>query len=70
MDDILTVLGAELVASMRSIAEHMKTAVEPTGRLGLVAARARKAELRGKKIGVIINGGNVDISCYSEFLAG
>ncbi|EGT0678451.1 threo-3-hydroxy-L-aspartate ammonia-lyase [Citrobacter braakii] len=68
--DILTVSDDELVASMKFIAERMKIVVEPTGCLGFAAARARKAELRGKKIGIIISGGNVDISSYSEFLAG
>ena len=68
--DILTVSDEELVASMKFIAERMKIVVEPTGCLGFAAARARKAELRGKKIGIIISGGNVDISRYSEFLAG
>lgn len=68
--DILTVSDDELVASIKFIAERMKIVVEPTGCLGFAAARARKAELRGKKIGIIISGGNVDISRYSEFLAG
>ncbi|MCO5781908.1 threo-3-hydroxy-L-aspartate ammonia-lyase [Citrobacter meridianamericanus] len=68
VNDILTVSDDELVASMKFIAERMKIVVEPTGCLGFAAARARKAELRGKKIGIIISGGNVDISRYSEFL--
>ncbi|WP_336285220.1 threo-3-hydroxy-L-aspartate ammonia-lyase [Citrobacter arsenatis] len=70
VNDILTVSDDELVASMKFIAERMKIVVEPTGCLGFAAARARKAELRGKKIGIIISGGNVDISRYGEFLAG
>lgn len=68
VNDILTVSDDELVASMKFIAERMKIVVEPTGCLGFAAARARKAELRGKKIGIIISGGNVDIRRYSEFL--
>ena len=69
VNDILTVSDAELITSMKFIAERMKIVVEPTGCLGFAAARARKAELRGKKVGIIISGGNVDISRYSEFLA-
>ncbi|MBC6502509.1 threo-3-hydroxy-L-aspartate ammonia-lyase [Citrobacter freundii] len=68
VNDILTVSDDELVASMKFIAERMKIVVEPTGCLGFAAARARKAELRDKKIGIIISGGNVDISRYSELL--
>ncbi|HGN9371120.1 TPA: threo-3-hydroxy-L-aspartate ammonia-lyase [Citrobacter pasteurii] len=67
---ILTVSDDELIAAMKFIAERMKMVVEPTGCLGFAAARARKADLRGKKVGIIISGGNVDISRYSEFLAG
>ena len=70
VNDILTVSDNELVTSMKFIAERMKIVVEPTGCLGFAAARARKAELRGKKVGIIISGGNVDISRYGEFLAG
>ncbi|ECJ2555827.1 threo-3-hydroxy-L-aspartate ammonia-lyase [Salmonella enterica subsp. salamae] len=69
VNDILTVSDSELVASMKFMAERMKIVVEPTGCLGFAAAWARKSELVGKKIGVIISGGNVDISRYSELLA-
>lgn len=70
VNDILTVSDDELIAAMKFIAERMKMVVEPTGCLGFAAARARKAGLRGKRIGIIISGGNVDINRYSEFLAG
>ena len=70
VNDILTVSDTELVTAMKFIAERMKIVVEPTGCLGFAAARARKAELQGKKIGIIISGGNVDISRYGELLAG
>lgn len=69
VNDILTVSDCELVASMKFMAERMKIVVEPTGCLGFAAARARKSKLVGKKIGVIISGGNIDISRYSELLA-
>ena len=70
VNDILTVSDTELVPAMKFIAERMKIVVEPTGCLGFAAARARKSELQGKKIGIIISGGNVDISRYGELLAG
>lgn len=70
VDDIFTVTDEELLASMRFFAERMKIVVEPTGCLGFAAARARKEELKGKRIGIIISGGNVDIARYIEFLGG
>ncbi|WP_148873387.1 pyridoxal-phosphate dependent enzyme, partial [Serratia marcescens] len=70
VDDILTVTDDELVAAMRFFAERMKMVVEPTGCLGFAAACAHKSMLRGKRVGVIISGGNVDIRRYGELLAG
>lgn len=67
--DILTASDAELVDSMRFFAERMKIVVEPTGCLGLAAARAQKAKLAGKRVGIIVSGGNIDISRYSSLLA-
>lgn len=68
VDDILTVSDDELVASMKFLAERMKMVVEPTGCLGFAAARNAMAQLRGKKVGIIISGGNVDMSRYSALL--
>lgn len=70
VNDILTVSDKELVSCMRFLAERMKMVVEPTGCLGFAAARAMKNELRGKRVGIVISGGNVDIPSYARFLAG
>ena len=70
VDDILTASDDELIAAMTFFAERMKMVVEPTGCLGFAAARARKAKLQGKKVGIIVSGGNVDISRYAALLAG
>jgi len=43
--------------------------VEPTGCLGFAAVEQLKYELRGKRVGVIISGGNVDIGRYAELLS-
>lgn len=69
VDDVLTVSDAQLVDGMRFFAERMKLLVEPTGCLGLAAARAMKDALKGKRVGVIISGGNVDIERFCALLA-
>ena len=69
VDDILTVSDAELVNGMRFMAERMKLVVEPTGCLGFAAARRLATEFHGKRIGVLISGGNVDIARFCELLA-
>lgn len=48
----------------------MKLLVEPTGCLGLAAARQRKDELRGKRVGILLSGGNVDLACFCALLGG
>ncbi|WP_338766057.1 threo-3-hydroxy-L-aspartate ammonia-lyase [Massilia sp. METH4] len=68
VDDILTATDAQLVEEMRFFASRMKMLVEPTGCLGLAAARAMGEQLRGKKVGVIISGGNVDLPRFAELV--
>jgi threonine dehydratase len=70
VDDILTATDEELVQCMRFFAERMKIVVEPTGCLGFAAARRMKDELRGKKVGILVSGGNIDLEKLSGFLAG
>jgi threonine dehydratase len=70
VDDILTATDDQLVACMRFFAERMKMVVEPTGCLGFAAAREIRQQLQGKRVGVIVSGGNVDLARYSAFLAG
>jgi threo-3-hydroxy-L-aspartate ammonia-lyase len=69
VDDILTATDDQLIACMRFFAERMKMVVEPTGCLGFAAAREMKQQLKGKRVGVIVSGGNVDMASYSRFLA-
>ncbi len=70
VDDILTVSDAELVEAMRFFAARMKLVVEPTGCLGFAAVRAMKDQLQGKRVGVLISGGNVDLDRYAALLSG
>jgi threo-3-hydroxy-L-aspartate ammonia-lyase len=67
--DIHTVSDAQLVHEMRFFATRMKLIVEPTGCLGLAAARQFKAQLQGQRVGVLVSGGNVDLQRFCELLA-
>jgi len=42
--------------------------VEPTGCLAFAGARQMADQLRGKRVGVIVSGGNVDLSRYTALL--
>ncbi len=69
--DILTASDAELVQALRFFAERMKLVVEPTGCLGLAAARREleRLGLQGRRIGIIVSGGNVDLARFASLLA-
>ena len=69
VDDILTVTDVQLVEGMRFFAERMKMVVEPTGCLGLAAVREMGKVLEGKRVGVIVSGGNIDLDRYARLLA-
>jgi len=69
VDDILTASDDELVQCMRFFAERMKIVIEPTGCLGFAAARRMKDQLAGKRIGILVSGGNIDLARLGSFLA-
>ncbi|MNW08477.1 serine/threonine dehydratase [compost metagenome] len=54
---------------MRFFAERMKMVVEPTGCLGLAAVREMGKVLEGKRVGVIVSGGTIDLDRYARLLA-
>ncbi len=65
---ILTATDAQLVECMRFMAQRMKLVVEPTGCLGFAAASHMKEQLRGKRVGIVLSGGNVDIPHFCRLL--
>lgn len=67
--DMLTVSDGELIETMRFFAERMKIVVEPTGCLAAAAAFSAKIDIKGKRVGVIISGGNIDLSAFARFVA-
>ena len=69
VQDILTATDAELIDTMRFYAERMKMIVEPTGCLSLAAARRVSEQFAGKRIGVIVSGGNIDLARFAELVS-
>ncbi len=70
--DMLTVSDAELLRSVYWIWERMKIVVEPTGALAAAALLQGKLEqrhaCRGKRIGIVVSGGNADIRALCRLL--
>lgn len=69
VEDIVTVSDAQLVEAMGFFAQRMKLVVEPTGCLAAAAAFSGAVPVAGKRVGVIISGGNVDLASFARFLA-
>jgi threo-3-hydroxy-L-aspartate ammonia-lyase len=67
--DMVTVSDAELVRAMFYLWERMKIVVEPTGALGAAGLFERGLPVAGKRVGVILSGGNVDLKLVSQLLA-
>ncbi len=69
VEDIVTVSDAALIDAMRFFAERMKLVVEPTGCLAAAAAFSGAVPVEGRRVGVILSGGNVDLASFARFIA-
>ena len=61
VDDILTVSEEQIVEAMALIWERMKIIVEPSSAVAFAAVLGDRKQFAGKKTGIIISGGNVDL---------
>ena len=68
--DMTSVPDAALIAAMRFAWERLKLVVEPTGVLGLAALLEGRAPCAGRRVGVILSGGNVDLARAAAWFAG
>jgi threo-3-hydroxy-L-aspartate ammonia-lyase len=66
--DMTTVADPALLQAMFYLWERLKVVVEPTGALGAAAALAGTHPIQGKRVGVILSGGNVDLSRVASWI--
>ena len=66
--DMVTVSDPELVRAMLYLWERMKIIVEPTGALGAAGLFERGLPVAGKRVGVILSGGNADFKLIAKYL--
>ena len=62
VSDILTVSDAEIMAALRLVWERMKIIIEPSCAVPLAALLKHKDRFVGKRVGIILSGGNVDLN--------
>jgi threonine dehydratase len=61
VDDIVTVSEQAIVSAMRTIWESMKIIIEPSAAVPYAAIVERVIDIDGKRVGIILTGGNVDL---------
>lgn len=61
-DDIVTVSDAAIIRAMRLVWERMKIVIEPSAAVCLAAILEEKIDIAGKRTGIILTGGNVDLN--------
>lgn len=69
VEGIVTVSDDELKATLRFMAERMKLVVEPTGALAAAAVLHGKVDVTGKRVGVVVTGGNIDAARFASLIA-
>jgi threonine dehydratase len=60
--EVITVSDPEITNAMRILWDHLKVIVEPSGAVPFAAILKAKEKFNGKRVGVIISGGNVDLA--------
>jgi len=70
VDQIITVSEEQILKAMRFIMERMKMVVEPSGACSLAGVLSNQVPIQNKRIGVIISGGNVDLSHFFKIYEG
>ncbi len=67
---IIEVSEKQIGEAVRMYFDFVNLKVEPTGALSLAAVMNRKEKFEGKKVGLVVSGGNVDAEVYSKILSG
>jgi len=70
VDDVLTVTDAEIAASMRLLFTATHNVAEGAGAAALAATLQQRASLKGRRVGIVLSGGNVDRDMFADVLRG
>ncbi len=64
VDRIITVPEEEIVDAMQFLWEKMKLVVEPSGAVSLAGVLSKQIDLKAKRVGILISGGNIDLTDF------
>ena len=65
---VVTVTDAEIVAAMRFAFERLRLVLEPSGASALAALLHGKVDAGGRRTGVVLSGGNVDVARFRDLV--
>ena len=68
VDDIITVKDEEIVETIKLLFRYEKLVVEGAGAAGAAALLAGYLPLTGRKVAVVLSGGNIDLSFFSKLM--
>ncbi len=68
VDDVVTVDDEEIANAILLLLEHEKTLAEGAGAAAIAALLNRKLHLTGKRVAVVIGGGNIDVTLLSRII--
>ena len=68
VDEIVTATEEEMLAALRFVWERFKIIIEPSCAVPVAPVLHRNLDLAGKRVGIIITGGNVDLDAYFDSL--
>ena len=69
VDEIVTVTDDEISAAILALMERHKLVTEGAGAVSVAAAMFGKVDLKGKKAGCLLSGGNIDVTILSRVIA-
>ncbi|MHA1200325.1 MAG: pyridoxal-phosphate dependent enzyme [Candidatus Heimdallarchaeaceae archaeon] len=68
VEDIITVTEDEIISAMEFLWSRMKLVVEPSGAVSLAGVMSGKEEINSKRVGIIISGGNIDLTEFFKLI--
>ena len=68
IDDVVIVAEDDVRAAIRALAETEQLIVEGSGAVGVAALLTRALDLRGKRVAVVLSGGNIDVESLNKIL--
>ena len=70
VDDVVTVCDEQIVTAMTFLFERLKVVAEPSGASALAALLAGTVAVKGRRVGVVLSGANIDAARFASLVSG